>query len=152
MIYVASSWRNQHYPQVIEAIRDAGLPFYDFRNPLPGSYGFSWREIAPDFEQWDPETYVRALDHPIAQAGFQNDFSAMCAATCGVLVLPSGRSSHLEAGWIVGRGLPLYVYLPEPVEPELMYLIAGPPGRICLTLDALIERLRERYRAQRAAG
>lgn len=37
-----------------------------------------------------------------------------------VLVLPSGRSSHLEAGWFAGKGKPVAVFATEPVEPDLM--------------------------------
>ena len=32
-IYVASSWRNTYYPEVVQALRDAGHEVYDFRNP-----------------------------------------------------------------------------------------------------------------------
>ncbi|MCQ2145827.1 MAG: hypothetical protein MJY72_08790 [Bacteroidales bacterium] len=35
-IYVASSWRNPHYPAVVAALRDAGFDVYDFRNPGDG--------------------------------------------------------------------------------------------------------------------
>lgn len=31
-IYVASSWRNTYYPEVVQALRDAGHEVYDFRN------------------------------------------------------------------------------------------------------------------------
>ena len=30
-IYVASSWRNTYYPEVVQALRDAGYEVYDFR-------------------------------------------------------------------------------------------------------------------------
>ena len=29
-IYVASSWRNTYYPEVVQALRDAGHEVYDF--------------------------------------------------------------------------------------------------------------------------
>ena len=32
-IYVASSWRNEYYPEVVEKLREAGHEVYDFRNP-----------------------------------------------------------------------------------------------------------------------
>ena len=42
-----------------------------------------------------------------------------------VLVLPSGRSAHAEAGWMAGQGKLVMVYVPdvERMEPELMYLL-----------------------------
>ena len=42
------------------------------------------------------------------------------ADTC-VLVLPCGRSAHTEAGWMAGSGKRVIAYIPEMVEPELMY-------------------------------
>ena len=32
-IYVASSWRNVYYPEVVTRLREAGHEVYDFRNP-----------------------------------------------------------------------------------------------------------------------
>jgi hypothetical protein len=43
-----------------------------------------------------------------------------------VLLLPSGRSAHLEAGWAIGAGKPTCIVLhEEKFEPELMYLLAA---------------------------
>lgn len=33
-IYVASSWRNSYYPDVVNKLRATGHDVYDFRNPL----------------------------------------------------------------------------------------------------------------------
>ena len=42
-----------------------------------------------------------------------------------VLLLPCGRSAHLEAGWALGRRKPTCIVLGGgPVDPELMYLMA----------------------------
>lgn len=38
-----------------------------------------------------------------------------------MLVLPSGMSAHLEAGWCAGKGKPVAIYVPEFKEAELMY-------------------------------
>ena len=35
-IYVASSWRNEFYTEVVETLREAGHDVYDFRNPPSG--------------------------------------------------------------------------------------------------------------------
>lgn len=40
-IYVASSWRNERQPEVVEHLRSFGYEVYDFRNPAPGDTGFS---------------------------------------------------------------------------------------------------------------
>ena len=35
-IYVASSWRNAYYPEVVKRLREYGHEVYDFRNPPQG--------------------------------------------------------------------------------------------------------------------
>lgn len=45
-VYVASSWRCERQPVVIDALRRRGVDCYDFRNP-PESTGFGWREVCP---------------------------------------------------------------------------------------------------------
>jgi hypothetical protein len=125
-VYVASSWRNQVQQSVVHGLRELGLDVYDFKNPGPGDNGFHWSAIDPNWEQWQVEEYLLALQHPIAKFGFQKDWNAMEWADIGVLVLPCGRSAHLEAGYFVGVGKPLYIVMGDenPIVPELMYKMA----------------------------
>ena len=120
-IYVASSWRNKYYPEVVEALRTAGHEVYDFRNPPHGGAGFHWTDIEENAPNWTFEEYAEGLRHPNAERQFQADLDALSWADTCVLVLPCGRSAHTEAGWIAGRGLKTIVYMPEKQEPELMY-------------------------------
>lgn len=136
-IYVASSWRNARQPQVVNALQLDGHLVYDFRNPRPGDCGFAWSQIDPNWECWDPEKYRQALDHPIAKAGFASDFNAMKWADTFVLVLPCGRSAHLELGWACGQGKQTLILL-DKVEPELM---AKMVDHLCVTLEELREIL-----------
>lgn len=122
-VYVASSWRNDLYDNVVQLLRAAGIACYDFKNP-DGTTGFSWSEIDPDWRQWTAEQYVAALQHPAAVAGFTNDFEAMQRADTFVLVLPCGRSAHLELGWAAGRGKRTCVLTRDGEEPELMAKMA----------------------------
>ena len=64
-IYVASSWRNTFYPEVVARLREAGHDVYDFRvvarlreaghdvydfrNPPSGDPGFKWSSKEPMF-------------------------------------------------------------------------------------------------------
>lgn len=132
-IYVASSWRNNLQPSVVERLRSHGHDVYDFRNPAPDNQGFSWREIHPDWENWTPQQYREALEHPIALRGFGFDMNALRACGACLLVLPSGRSASFEFGWAIGAGKFGAVLMLEPCEPELMYL--GNP--ILTSLDEL---------------
>lgn len=118
-VYVASSWRNPDQPAIVDAIRATGADVYDFRNP-PNGAGFGWEEIHPGWRQWTAAQYVAALEHPRAIEGFASDFDAMQRADAVVLVLPCGRSAHLELGWAVGAGKRTAILLNGDHEPELM--------------------------------
>src|SRR6266852_2802486 len=124
-IYVASSWRNPEHPIVVEMLRQLGHEVYDFRNPAPGNIGFSWSEVDPDWLGWNLWAYRQFLEADVAVEGFGLDFAAMEWADTFVLVLPCGRSAHLEAGWAIGQGKPTCLLLHEDkFEPELMYKMA----------------------------
>jgi len=133
-IYVASSWRNVYYPEVVEALRRAGHEVYDFRNPPHGGNGFRWTDVDENAFSWSYSQYAEGLRHPLAERQFAADLEALEWADTCVLVLPSGRSAHTEAGWMAGAGKRVVAYVPEMVEPELMYkLFDGMAG----TLDEL---------------
>lgn len=127
-IYVASSWRNPIQPKVVNALReDPELEVYDFRNPAPGDNGFSWEQIDPVWGLWTETEFRDALEHAIANDGFKKDMTALKNCDLCILVLPSGRSAHLEAGYATGAGKPTIIYLPTGslFEPELMYKMAN---------------------------
>jgi len=139
-IYVASSWRNTYQPAVVQVLRESGHEVYDFRHPAPGDDGFAWTEIDPAWLSWTPEQYRAALQHPRAQVGFTHDQLALQRADVTVLVLPCGRSAHLELGYAAGVGQRTAVLMLEPCEAELMYLLVD---RVCLSIDELQMFLRE---------
>jgi hypothetical protein len=120
-IYVASSWRNQGQPSVINALRCDGHQVYDFREPAPGLGGFAWSEIDPDWQSWSPQQMAQALKHPIARQGFALDMAALALCDACVLVMPCGRSAHLELGYAIGAGKWTAVLQEASAEPELMY-------------------------------
>jgi len=124
-VYVASSWRCRMQQAVVATLKVAGIDHYDFRNPPNGS-GFGWKEVMPSFDIDNQlvyeDEYLRGLEHPRAKEGFAADFTAMEKADTVVLVLPCGRSAHLELGWAVGAGKRTAILLDGPmVQPELMY-------------------------------
>jgi hypothetical protein len=99
----------------------------------------SWRNI------YQPSVVeqLRADGHEVyvfrnSDVGFESDYAAMQWADTCVLVLPCGRSAHAEAGWMAGQGKRTLVYIPEPIEPELMYLMFG---QVCLSMSELREAL-----------
>ena len=93
--------------------------------------GFHWSDIDPNWKNWTIEEYKRGLDHDLAQAGFINDLHAMRWADTFVLVLPCGRSAHLEMGWACGQGKETAILL-DRIEPELMVKLCD---FVCGSLD-----------------
>ena len=144
-IYVASSWRNVYFPEVVAKLREAGHEVYDFRNPPSGGHGFKWSEISEDYQQWTPQQCRDNLQHPLAERQFHNDVVAMEECDTCVLVRPCGRSAHTEAGWFAGRGCPTMVLIPEQQEPELMYKLFD--GVVC-SIEELVEKLSTKREAR----
>lgn len=148
-IYVASSWRNSRQQEVVGALRAIGHDVYDFRNPEPGDNGFGWRQCRPagmapresgEDKITDPRFFRdEVLTHSVARAGFRKDMNALRSAAATVLVLPCGRSAHLELGWATGHGQRTVVLLDDPMsEPELMYLMNT---CICVSLEEVLSAL-----------
>lgn len=141
-IYVASSWRNPYQPGVVNALRMRGHEVYDFRNPFNGVPGFAWSEIDPDWRAWSAEKYRELLTtHPTAARGFVSDLRGMQWADTCVLVLPCGRSAHLEAGWFCGQGKRSIILTRDGEEPELMALLATD---ICISVEEVLNVLGNR--------
>lgn len=141
-VYVASSWRNRHYPEVVKQLKSHGFDVYDFRNPPDGKGGFFWKDIDPNWENWSTRDYIDQLYHPWAEYGFKRDIDAMKDADVCVLVLPCGRSAHSEAGWMAGAGKRVIAYIPEKQEPELMYKLFE---YVTDSLEQLIEMVGGNY-------
>ena len=142
-IYVASSWRNEIQDVVVATLRQVGHEVYDFKHPSPDNKGFAWAEIDPEWKDWTASAYRKALEHSRAVEGFGLDMAALRWCEACVLVLPCGRSAHLELGWAAGAGKKTIAYAPPQLgrhEPELMYKkLDG----ICVSIHEVIEKLRE---------
>ena len=137
-IYVASSWRNEKQQGVVKSLKKCGHDVYDFRHPEPDNSGFHWGKIDPDWRKWSTKEFKKALSHPTAWKGFSLDWEAMLNAELCVLVMPCGRSAHLEAGYFVGAKKRLIILL-EDGEPELMYNMADYLAHNMISVIAKIE-------------
>jgi hypothetical protein len=114
-IYVASSWKNPHYPVVLAALRAAGHAVFDWRES-----GFRFPDCATRLD------YVQALRSSDASAQFHRDMRAIEEADAVVLLLPAGASAHAEAAWAAAKGTQVVVYLgDEKPQPELMHRMLG---------------------------
>ena len=132
-VYVASSWKNNLQPYIVDTLKGLefmGVEVYDFRNPCKGNHGFSSTQgLEMNYESnedWSFEDYRKSLDHPLCEEGFKLDFEAVTESEICVMVLPCGKSAHLEAGCFVGGNKRLIIYSPlgMGIEFELMYKMA----------------------------
>lgn len=114
-----------------------GLGFYEpdvdpendpvvWRHCTTGYASCGWsdasRAIPKKGSDWEKvDEYLRMIEHPRAIEGYEADFAAMNRADAFVMVLPCGKSAHLEIGWAIGAGKRTAILLENPVEPELMY-------------------------------
>lgn len=123
-IYVASSWSNWKQEIVVMCLEGLGHDVYDFKKD-----GFSWKDVMPSYDGGTVETgdYLEALEHPRSEAGYQRDYNKLIDANITILVLPCGRSAHLELGYAVGRAQNTAILLDGDddngyqVTPDLMY-------------------------------
>ena len=132
-IYLAASWRTPDHPRILTLLRGAGHEVYDFRE-----HGFHWDQIDPWWERWSPAEYKAAMTHPVAVEGFHRDFEAMIWANTCVLLLPSGPSAAIEAGWCKGSGRFLVVHVGGLRQADLMYKMAD---HLTLTDQELLSAL-----------
>lgn len=142
-IYVASSWRNPLQASVVALLRQFGHEVYDFKNPKPGNEGFHWSEVDRDYKSWTAKDFAaRIATSGVARDGFALDKAALGWCDTCVLVLPCGRSAHLEAGYAAGQRKRVHVLLHESgFEPELMYLLCS---GIHTSVEQVLEVLQDR--------
>lgn len=135
-IYVASSWRNEKHGEVCKRLKEEKYEVYDFKNDS----SFHWNEFDLACSFWTPERFIENLNKDKACKGFKPDWDAMQKCDIGILLLPCGKSAHLEAGYFVGAKKPLYILLDYTNNtPELMYKMAT---GIFTSLDTLVNSLR----------
>lgn len=141
-VYVASSWRNNKQPSVVNILKGVGHEVYDFHHPSTGDDGFHWTEVWEQFDDdWHNgtmEQFIEALKHPVAISGFNKDMFALRMCDACVLVLPCNRSAHLELGYAVGVGKITIIMLDSDCEPELMYSMVD---RLCVNITDVVNAL-----------
>lgn len=123
-IYIAGSWKNAKRLHDIAAdLRDKGHLVDLFCDDSAGRYVFGFSELG-DVSKLDAKS-IRVF--PNVWRAFKEDKKWIDWADAVLLVLPSGKSAHLEAGYAVGKGKQLYIYggeLPKG-EVDVMYFFAN---------------------------
>jgi hypothetical protein len=120
MIYLIGSLRNPEIPVIAGKLREAGLEVFDDWYAAGPEADDKWR----DYEQGRGRTYTEALNGLAAEHVFEFDRYHLERADAGIIVLPAGKSGHLELGWLLGRGKRGYILLDSPDRWDLMYKFA----------------------------
>lgn len=130
-ICISSSWTNEHQPALVARLREQGHLVYDFRHCEGRNDRNIWESVTAElymntaYQQGilTPDDYDRLLSEQRVTDRFKEHLNALSDADTCVLLLPGGRSSHVEAGYMAGCGKRVFVYdTSVHVTPELMYL------------------------------
>lgn len=135
-IYLIGSLRNTEIPEIAKALRQEGHEVFDdwyAAGPEADDY---WRT----YEKERGHSYAEGLVGFAAQHVLGFDRSHLDRCSTGVLVLPAGRSGHLELGYVVGQGKPGYILLDKEYDRwDVMYGLAT---GVFDNLKSLMEALR----------
>lgn len=114
-IYLASSWKNHGLVSAWASnLRYEGHEVDAFCDNSEGRFIFDYREIDnPD----NLNAINFLLDHR-SQKAFKEDKKWLDWADCCLLILPAGKSSHLEAGYVKGQGKQLVIWQSHYPEGE----------------------------------
>lgn len=134
--YVASSWRNtERLNQVVQGLRSQSHEVYDFRE---ANAVFNWSQINEKWDRANPILNAKeiqmALVSDFAIGAFANDLQGLEECDHLVLIMPCGRSAHLELGWFIGQGKQVSLILADNEKPDLMHLLVG-IGNIYSTIN-----------------
>lgn len=135
-IYIASSWKEEYtVKNLAKLLKLWGHEVDCFCDDSTGRYVFHFSEIGP-IEEIDAISF---LEDDRSQKAFREDRKMIDWADAVVMLLPCGKSSHLEAGYAVGSGKKLFIFGNFPKgEFDVMY---GFANKLCRTSPELQKAL-----------
>jgi hypothetical protein len=139
-IYLIGSLRNPEVPNVATQLRTLGFDVFD-----------DWHAAGPEaddcwmrYEQFKGHDLKQALKGYAAKHVFAFDQHHLGRADIGILVLPAGKSGHLELGYLCGQGKRCYVLFDkEPERFDVMYQFAT--GGTYYSPSELMDALKKDY-------
>jgi hypothetical protein len=138
-IYLIGSLRNPAITELGNALRAEGFSIFDD--------WFCASENADDCLRDHYKAmglnYKQALQAPAARHIFAFDKYHLDQSAAAVLVMPAGKSCHLEAGYMVGCGKPVFYYMEE--EPERWDIMVQFCSAVCIGYDDLVRELKNDY-------
>jgi nucleoside 2-deoxyribosyltransferase len=136
VIYLIGSLRNPAIASVAEAVEHVlGCECFASWAAASPTADDAWR----DYERARGNTYEEALRGHAATHVFDFDREHIERADAGLLVLPAGRSGHLELGFMLGQGKPGWILRDDPERWDVMYRFAT---GVAPTREALFDMMR----------
>lgn len=121
-IYLIGSLRNPKIQSAAKILRDAGHEVFDDWYAAGPTADDEWQ----NYENVRGRDYISALNSHHARHAFALDKQHLDGADTGVLLMPAGKSAHLELGYLKGQGKDCHILLEEaPARFELMYRFAN---------------------------
>lgn len=139
LVYLIGSLRNEKLVLLGNALRNAGVDVFDDWLAAGPIADDSWQKYESDRGR----TYAQALRGYAAQHVFEFDHHHLRRATHVVLVMPAGKSGHIELGWAIGMGKRAYVLFDgEPDRWDQMYQFCFETGGdVFFNTDDLVKEL-----------
>lgn len=140
VIYLIGSLRNPEIPKIANTIRAKGFEVFDDWFAAGEKADDSWR----DYEKQRGHSYKEALAGYAAKHVFAFDKLHLNRCDGAVLVMPAGKSGHLELGYVSGIGKPAWVLfdsVPERYDVMTQFATAG----ACFSEEELLTSLQEYF-------
>lgn len=136
-VYVIGSLRNENIPLVGNLLRSEGWDAFDDWYGAGHEADDKWR----DYENIRGRQHKDALFGYAAKHTFAFDLHHLDRCDLAVLVLPAGKSGHLELGYFVGKGKPGFILFDQvPDRYDVMHQFATD---IFTSNDEMIQGLRQ---------
>ena len=137
-VYLIGSLRNPKLPLFGNELRAIGIDVFDDWWGAGELADDSWRQ----HETIKGRSFEEALGSRWVEHIVEFDLEHLNSSDVGVLMLPAGRSGHLELGFLIGRNKLTYVLFDgEPYNRwDIMYNLAT---KVFLSQDLLLEELRK---------
>lgn len=136
MIYLVGSLKNPEIPKIANRLREAtSLEVFDnWYSPGPEADDFT-----RDYCRGKGLTYPEAMKDHAVQHVFEFDKKHIDRAETVIMVMPAGKSGHLELGYALGRGKKGYILFNE--EPERFDVMHNFATGIFMNIDDLVAEL-----------
>ena len=118
--FIASRWRNRDNVRLLsKKLREKDFSVYCF---IDEEQSLNDPNEDPEEEMKKFETIVDWRNNPAVKAMFDGDMNALRDSETLIMLLPAGKSAHLEAGAAYGMGKKCII-VGEQKETESLYFI-----------------------------